>query len=61
MMHVYSIYAFCLRDSTDQTSQANLRKLNFTNTLYQLAYYQVSVITAPEQILLYIIIIELNA
>ena len=29
--------------STDQTSQANLRKLNFTNTLYQLAlaYYQV--------------------
>ncbi len=28
-------------DSTDQTSQANLRKLNFTNTIYQLAYYQV--------------------
>jgi hypothetical protein len=27
-------------DSTDQTSQANLRKLNFTNTLYQLAYSQ---------------------
>jgi hypothetical protein len=28
---------------TDQTSQANLRKLNFTNTntLYQLAYSQV--------------------
>jgi hypothetical protein len=25
-------------DSTDRTSQANLRKLNFTNTLYQLAY-----------------------
>jgi hypothetical protein len=28
-------------DSTDQTSQANLRTLNFTNTLYQLAYSQV--------------------
>jgi hypothetical protein len=28
-------------DPTDQTSQANLRKLNFTNTLYQIAYYQV--------------------
>jgi hypothetical protein len=28
-------------DSTDQTSQANLRKLNFNNTLYQLAYSQV--------------------
>jgi hypothetical protein len=28
-------------DSTDRTSQADLRKLNFTNTLYQLAYYQV--------------------
>jgi hypothetical protein len=28
-------------DSTDRTSQANLRKLNFTNTLYQLAYSQV--------------------
>ena len=27
-------------DSTDQTSQANLRKLNFTNTLYLLAYSQ---------------------
>jgi hypothetical protein len=25
-------------DSTDRTSQANLRKLNFTNILYQLAY-----------------------
>jgi hypothetical protein len=25
-------------DSTDRTSQANLRKLNFTNTLYQLTY-----------------------
>jgi hypothetical protein len=25
-------------DSTDRTLQANLRKLNFTNTLYQLAY-----------------------
>ena len=25
-------------DSTDQTSQGNLRKLSFTNTLYQLAY-----------------------
>ncbi len=28
-------------DSTDQTSQANLRKLNFTKFLYQLAYSQV--------------------
>jgi hypothetical protein len=28
-------------DSTDQTSQANLRKLNFTNTFHQLAYSQV--------------------
>jgi hypothetical protein len=28
-------------DSTDRTSQANLRKLSFTNTLYQLAYSQV--------------------
>jgi hypothetical protein len=28
-------------DSTDQTSQPNLRNLNFTNTLYPLAFYQV--------------------
>jgi hypothetical protein len=28
-------------DSTDRTSQTNLRKLNFTNTLGQLAYSQV--------------------
>ncbi len=28
-------------DFTDQTSQPNLRNLNFTNTLYQLAYSQV--------------------
>ncbi len=35
-------------DSTDRTSQSNLRKLNFTNTLYQLAYS--SVITASQQI-----------
>jgi hypothetical protein len=26
-------------DSNNRTSQANLRKLNFTNKLYQLAYY----------------------
>ena len=32
-------------DSTDQTSQPNLRNLNFTNTLYQLAYYQVLLVT----------------
>ncbi len=28
-------------NSTDRTSQANLRKLNFTNILYQLEYSQV--------------------
>jgi hypothetical protein len=28
-------------DSSDRTSQTNLPKLNFTNTLYQLAYSQV--------------------
>ncbi len=32
--HVYPLGG---GDSTDQTSQANLRTLNFTNTLYQLA------------------------
>ncbi len=30
--------------STDRTSQVNLRKLNFTNTLYQLAYSQSQVV-----------------
>jgi hypothetical protein len=41
-------------DSTDRPHNAYLRKLNFTNTLYQLAYSLVlCVITAPQQIVSY--------
>jgi hypothetical protein len=53
-------------DSTDRTSQANLRKLNFTKPLYQLAYSQVllqhlnRVSVSVRHIYIYILIYKLK-
>ncbi len=38
---LFTIVRYNYRDYNNQTSQPDLRNPNFTNTLYQLAYYQV--------------------